>query len=79
MAQLDWAAMLRFAVRQRGMTPAAFWALTPAELMLMVGEGSGTRPLTRNRLMELQAAFPDRRPGDTAPRHEKDNADDGCA
>ena len=57
--KMDWAALLRVGLRQLGLKPAEFWALTPAELMVMVGEGPGNRPLGRDRLAELQAAFPD--------------------
>ena len=56
---MDWAAMLRVALRDLRLRPAEFWALTPAELMVMVGEAKGHRPLSRDRLAELQAAFPD--------------------
>ncbi|MEQ8988569.1 MAG: phage tail assembly chaperone [Marinovum algicola] len=46
-------------LRGLGLTPAAFWALTPAELMLMLGVGGGGGALTRDRLDQLIAAFPD--------------------
>ncbi|MBA4351302.1 MAG: hypothetical protein C0427_08655 [Rhodobacter sp.] len=39
--------------------PAVFWRLTPAELRLMLGLEAGAAPLTRARLAELAAAFPD--------------------
>ena len=46
--------------------PAEFWVLTPAELMLMAGQGAGAAgaPMDRVRLAELVAAFPDGRTGD---------------
>ena len=39
--------------------PDQFWALTPAELLLMLGQGGGTAPMNRTRLDELARAFPD--------------------
>ena len=59
----DWPGLMRLAFRGLGVSPAEFWALTPAELRLMLGqEGAVSRPLSRARLMELAAAFPDRVP-----------------
>jgi uncharacterized phage protein (TIGR02216 family) len=54
---------MRLGLRGLGLRPAEFWSLTPAELMLMLGEGSNAAPpLTRARLMELAAAYPDAEP-----------------
>lgn len=40
--------------------PRAFWALTPVELMVMLGrEGGGAAALTRDRLDALLRDFPD--------------------
>jgi uncharacterized phage protein (TIGR02216 family) len=39
--------------------PDEFWALTPAELQLMLGSGSGTAPMLRDGLAALMAAYPD--------------------
>lgn len=51
---------MRLGLRGLGLSPSEFWALTPAELMVMLGQdGGGTPPLNRARLMELAAAFPD--------------------
>jgi uncharacterized phage protein (TIGR02216 family) len=47
-----------------GLKPWEFWALTPAELQLMLGEGDGTKPMGRERLTELMSAFPDEMRGD---------------
>ncbi|MBV0891938.1 phage tail assembly chaperone [Paracoccus sp. Z118] len=42
------------------LNPAQFWALTPAELALMLGiEAGAGGQMTRERLAELAAAFPD--------------------
>ncbi len=58
----DWPALMRAGIVGRGLSPAAFWALTPAELALLLGPG-GPAPLGRDRMAELTAAFPDH-PGD---------------
>ena len=39
--------------------PDEFWALTPAELQLMLGSGSGTAPMLSDGLADLMAAYPD--------------------
>lgn len=61
---LDWQGLMRSALRPRalgglGLTPATFWALTPAELALMLGIEPGQGAMTRVRLAELAAQFPD--------------------
>jgi uncharacterized phage protein (TIGR02216 family) len=56
---MDWPALMRAGLRGLGLAPAAFWALTPAELALMLGQGTGAPPLTRARLEELARAWPD--------------------
>lgn len=58
--RFDWPALMRAGMRGLGLRPAEFWALTPAEFQMMLGDGQGTRPLGRQRLGELMAAFPDR-------------------
>lgn len=58
-AGLDWAGLMRAGMVGLGLRPAEFWALTPAELALMLGiEGGGQ--MTRARLAELAARYPDR-------------------
>lgn len=56
---LDWPGLMRAGLGQLGLEPRAFWALTPVELMLMLGIGGAEAPLTRARLEELSRAFPD--------------------
>lgn len=51
--------MLRAGVRGLGLRPDEFWALTPAELHLLLGGGSA--PLGRSGLDALMAAYPDKR------------------
>ena len=62
---MDWPGLLRVGIGPArlgglGLTPAEFWALTPAELALMLGiepgKGAG---MTRDRLAELVARYPD--------------------
>jgi len=50
---------MRLGLRGLGLCPAEFWALTPAELMVMLGREGGDAPLGRARLEELARAFPD--------------------
>ncbi|MCT4684014.1 MAG: phage tail assembly chaperone, partial [Roseicyclus sp.] len=37
----DWPALMRVGLQGLGLAPAVFWALTPAELLMMLGEGEG--------------------------------------
>ncbi|MER5170235.1 rcc01693 family protein [Thioclava sp. GXIMD2076] len=60
--QLDWPGLMRAGIKGLGLRPQEFWALTPAELALMLGDVPSMRPLTRSRLEELARAFPDHRP-----------------
>ena len=59
MSGFDWPALMRAGMRGLGLKPAEFWQLTPAELLLMLGEGSAEAPLTRTRLEQLARAYPD--------------------
>ncbi|WP_323782703.1 rcc01693 family protein [Thalassovita sp.] len=61
MTRFNWPVLMRAGVRGLGLTPGEFWALTPAELALMLGHGSGAAPLDRARLDELLQAYPDRK------------------
>jgi uncharacterized phage protein (TIGR02216 family) len=55
----EWAALMRAGFNGLGLKPTEFWALTPAELLLMLGAGSGAAPLSRSRLEELAKSYPD--------------------
>ncbi|MDP3862580.1 MAG: phage tail assembly chaperone [Phaeovulum sp.] len=59
MSGLDWPGLMRAGFSGLGLRPEEFWRLTPAELALMLGEAAATPPLTRARLSELAAAWPD--------------------
>lgn len=56
---LDWPALMRLGLHQMGLTPDVFWALTPAELQLIVGPSQGQGPLLAGGLADLMAAYPD--------------------
>ncbi|WP_412509567.1 rcc01693 family protein [Roseovarius sp. SYSU LYC5161] len=56
---MDWAALMRAGLGHLGLRPAQFWALTPAELWLMLGVDTAAAPMARRRLEELSRAFPD--------------------
>lgn len=55
----DWPGLLRAGLRGLGLQPAQFWALTPCELMLMLGFDPATPPMGQQRLAELSRAYPD--------------------
>ena len=58
MTGLDWAAMMRAGISGLGLSPEAFWRLSPAELLLMLGE-TGPAPMQRSAFDALAARFPD--------------------
>lgn len=60
MTAFDWPGLMRAGLQGLRLRPEQFWALSPAELMLMLGAGAGAAPLSRARLEELAAAYPDR-------------------
>ncbi|KJS41684.1 rcc01693 family protein [Roseovarius sp. BRH_c41] len=57
--RFDWPALMRAGMQGLGLKPAEFWALTPMELRLMLGERQGVQPLARDGLEALLRAFPD--------------------
>lgn len=61
MTVIDWQGLMRAGLHGLVLRPTEFWALTPAELRMMLGAEQVVPPLTRARLEELAAAFPDRR------------------
>ena len=62
MSGIDWPGLLRAGLGGLGLRPAQFWALTPAELMLMLGRDAAETCFTRARLEALQRRFPDAGP-----------------
>lgn len=61
--RLDWPAMMRAGMLGAGLRPAEFWALTPAELRLVLGQTGAAAPLNRKGLDALLAAYPDQPKG----------------
>lgn len=55
----DWAALMRAGIRGAGLQPHEFWALTPAELWLLLGPELGEMPMARDGLDALAAKYPD--------------------
>ena len=56
---IDWRGLLQAGLHDLRLEPAVFWRLTPVELRMMLGREQVVPPLTRARLAELAAAFPD--------------------
>nr|WP_258165095.1 rcc01693 family protein [Oceanibium sediminis] len=57
---MAWGPLMRLGLQDLGLKPAEFWALTPAELMLMAGlDGAVAARPTRAALGELMRAYPD--------------------
>ncbi|MCU0828118.1 MAG: phage tail assembly chaperone [Tabrizicola sp.] len=56
---IDWRGLMQAGLHGLGLEPAVFWGLTPVELKIMLGREGLVPPLTRARLAELAAAFPD--------------------
>lgn len=59
MSRIDWPGLMRAGLHELRLTPSVFWQLTPIELRIMLGAEATAQPLTRARLEELAAAFPD--------------------
>jgi uncharacterized phage protein (TIGR02216 family) len=57
---IDWPGLMRAGLLGLKLAPETFWRLTPVELRLMLGLEGAAPPLTRARLEELAAAYPDR-------------------
>ena len=59
MSLIDWAGLMRAGLLGLRLTPEVFWRLSPIELRIMLGAENASAPVTRTRLEELAAAFPD--------------------
>lgn len=59
MRLIDWAGLMRAGLHGLGLSPDVFWRLSPIELRIMLGVENASTPVTRTRLEELAAAFPD--------------------
>lgn len=76
MSGFDWAGLMRSGLCDLRLTPDAFWRLTPLELKLMLGADGAAPSLSRARLDELVAAFPDGRKARTDDEYRRpDRAD----
>ncbi|HBQ35887.1 MAG TPA: hypothetical protein DD729_03460 [Rhodobacteraceae bacterium] len=65
MSGFDWPDLMRAGFCGLGLQPAQFWQLTPAELLLMLGEGASDAPMGRARLEELAKVYPDKMENET--------------
>lgn len=62
MSKVAWPELMRAGIGQMRLRPEVFWALTPAELMVMLGHGAPGRdggPMGRARLSDLLRRYPD--------------------
>ena len=60
MSKINWAVLMRLGLVDLRLSPDRFWALTPAELMLMAGVDGETRSMSRTGFSDLAASFPDK-------------------
>lgn len=58
-ARFDWPAMMRAGMQGIGLMPDVFWRLSPAELLMLLGDAPDAAPLGRAGLEALIARFPD--------------------
>ncbi len=74
MSAFDWPGLMRAGIGGLGLRPEEFWRLTPAELVLMLGDPAAVAPLGRAGLMELVRAWPDN-PGPDKNKEDGDGID----
>ncbi len=63
MSGFDWPALMRAGLVGLRLQPGEFWALTPAELRLMLDQAGPARALNRQGLEVLLKDYPDREKG----------------
>lgn len=68
MSAVNWPDLMRAGMTSLRLQPDEFWALTPSELMVMLGHSSGDAPLGRARLADLLRLYPDDARGATTER-----------
>ena len=56
---MDWRGLMHAGLHQLRLNPADFWALTPAELQMMLGVQGGVAPMVRGQMEALLRDFPD--------------------
>ncbi len=59
MTAFNWPALLAAGLHGLALKPDEFWALTPAELAMMLNDASVAAPLSRSRFDELAQLYPD--------------------
>lgn len=59
MSRFNWAALMRAGITEGGLRPPEFWALSPAELLVVLGRQGSGAPMSRSRFEDLAAQFPD--------------------
>lgn len=59
MNKINWLLLMRLGLVELRLLPDQFWALTPAELILMAGMGGDVASLSRAGFADLAASFPD--------------------
>ncbi len=59
MIGLDWPGLMHAGMHQLRLPPPVFWALTPAELQIMLGVSRRAAPMGRSQLDALLRDFPD--------------------
>lgn len=63
MSRFDWPALMRAGMQGLRLRPDEFWALSPAELQIMLGQGGVLPALNRQGLDALLKAYPDGKEG----------------
>ena len=58
-SRFDWPGLMRAGMTGLRLTPEAFWRLTPAELLVMLGRDGQSAPMGRAGLHDLARRFPD--------------------
>ena len=59
MSLLEWPGLMRAGMKGLGLPPDVFWKLTPIELKIMLGSEESSPAISRARLDDLVAAYPD--------------------
>lgn len=60
---MDWPNLLRAGLHDLRLSPDQFWALTPAELQIMLGLDKRLMPMARDQFEAMRAAYPDNQEG----------------
>ena len=68
MTCFDWPGLMRAGLYGLRLRPEEFWALTPIELQIMLGQGAVAPSLTRQGLDALLKAYPDSKEGQADER-----------